>query len=88
MKQIVVTFDALNGEKGIDPHGNIVTLHVSGAGSHDMKLGDTLTLDLVDEVFIRQLADNPAENGFVPVHPSTLRALADELARLRNRKHV
>lgn len=43
---ILVTFDALNGEKGFDPKENVVSLHISGAGSHQLKLGDTLTLNL------------------------------------------
>lgn len=31
---------------------------------------------------LRKWAGHPAESGYVPVHPTTLRALADELDRL------
>lgn len=32
---------------------------------------------------LRDWADNPAASGFVPIHPKTLCAIADELTRLR-----
>ena len=32
---------------------------------------------------LRKWADNPAASGFVPIHPGTLRALADEIDRLK-----
>lgn len=37
--------------------------------------------DFVKE--FRAWANSPAESGFVPVHPNTLRTVADELERLK-----
>jgi hypothetical protein len=37
--------------------------------------------DIAD--YLRDLADNPAGNGFTPVHPETLREAAGEIDRLR-----
>jgi hypothetical protein len=41
---IVITFDALDGERGAAGHE--ITLHISGHGEHKMTLGDTLTLQV------------------------------------------
>jgi hypothetical protein len=40
----VITFDALDGERGAAGHE--ITLHISGHGEHKMTLGDTLTLQI------------------------------------------
>jgi hypothetical protein len=37
----------------------------------------------VNTTGLRALADEPAANGFVPVHPDTLRDVADQIDRLR-----
>jgi hypothetical protein len=35
----------------------------------------------------RSYADAPNASGFVPIHPTTLRATADEIERLKNALH-
>lgn len=38
----------------------------------------------VNVAHLRELAGNPAATGYVPVHPDTLRSIADEFDRLHH----